>query len=126
MDFILEPLNLITFFPLVGVLVLLFVKERKDIARWVALVASLVTFGISLWVLGQFDAADPNLQMLINANWITVAGWNIKYAMGVDGLSILLVLLTTFLTPISILSTWKAVEDRVRDFMIFFREAFIR
>ena len=120
MDFILEPLNLLTFSPLVGVLILLFVKERKHIARWVALVISLFTFGISLWVLGQFNAADPNLQMLIKADWITVAGWNIKYAMGVDGLSILLVLLTTFLTPISILSTWKAIEDRVRDFMIFF------
>ncbi|MCH7480422.1 MAG: NADH-quinone oxidoreductase subunit M [Chloroflexi bacterium] len=120
MDFILEPLNLLTFSPLVGVLILLFVKERKHIARWVALVTSLLTFGISMWVLGQFNAADPNLQMLIKADWITVAGWNIKYAMGVDGLSILLVLLTTFLTPISILSTWKAIEDRVRDFMIFF------
>ncbi|MCH7664214.1 MAG: Fe-S-binding domain-containing protein, partial [Chloroflexi bacterium] len=120
MDFILEPLNLLTFSPLVGVLILLFVKERKHIARWVALVTSLFTFGISLWILGQFNAADPILQMLIKADWITVASWNIKYAMGVDGLSILLVLLTTFLTPISILSTWKAVEDRVRDFMIFF------
>jgi NADH-quinone oxidoreductase subunit M len=49
-----------------------------------------------------------------------VAGWNIYYYLAVDGLSILLVLLTAFLTPISILSTWKAVEDRVKDFMIFF------
>jgi NADH-quinone oxidoreductase subunit M len=49
-----------------------------------------------------------------------VAGWNIQYHLGVDGLSILLVLLTAFLTPISILSTWTAVEDRVKDFMIFF------
>jgi NADH-quinone oxidoreductase subunit M len=49
-----------------------------------------------------------------------VAGWNIQYYLGIDGLSILLVLLTTFLTPIAILSTWTAVEDRVKDFMIFF------
>ena len=49
-----------------------------------------------------------------------MAGWNINYHLGVDGLSILLVLLTTFLTPISILSTWTAVEERVKDFMIFF------
>ena len=49
-----------------------------------------------------------------------MAGWNISYALGVDGLSILLVLLTTFLTPISILSTWTAVEERVKDFMLFF------
>ena len=120
MDFILEPLNLVTFSPLVGVLILLFLKERKNLARWVALLTSLVTFGISIWVLNLFTATNPELQLLINADWITVAGWNIKYAMGIDGLSILLVLLTTFLTPISILSTWNAVEDRVRDFMLFF------
>jgi len=60
------------------------------------------------------------LQMVINLPWIQVAGWNIAFHMGVDGLSILLLLLTTFLTPISILSTWTAVEDRVKDFMIFF------
>ncbi|MEX2161840.1 MAG: NADH-quinone oxidoreductase subunit M [Anaerolineales bacterium] len=120
MDFILQPLNLVTFFPLLGVLALLFLKERQDLSRWIALVASLITFGISIWVLGLFNASDPNLQLVIDRNWIQVAGWNIKYAMGVDGLSILLVLLTTFLAPISILSTWKAVEDRVRDFMVFF------
>jgi NADH-quinone oxidoreductase subunit M len=121
MDFILEELNLVTFFPLVGVLVLLFLKrEHKNAARWTALIASLVTFGISLWVLAQFDAGNTNLQMEINETWFTFGDWEIKYAMGVDGLSILLVLLTTFLTPISILSTWTAVEDRVRDFMLFF------
>jgi NADH-quinone oxidoreductase subunit M len=120
MDFIFEPLNLVTFFPLVGILVLLFIKDRDDLSRWVALVTSLITFGISLWVLAQFNSNDPGLQLPIDVNWIQVADWNIKYAMGIDGLSILLVLLTTFLAPISILSTWKAVEERVRDFMLFF------
>ena len=121
MDFILEPLNLVTFFPLVGVLILLFVKnEKKNLARWVALIASLVTFGISIWVLIMFDAADPTLQMQIREPWISFGDFSIEYAMGVDGLSILLILLTTFLTPISILSTWSAVEERVRDFMLFF------
>jgi len=69
----------------------------------------------------QAEAADAGaLHLTINLPWIQVAGWNITYAMGVDGLSILLVLLTTFLTPISILSTWAAVEERVKDFMLFF------
>jgi NADH-quinone oxidoreductase subunit M len=120
MDFIFAPLNLVTFFPLIGVLILLFLKEREELSRWVALVTSLITFGISLWVLGQFNSSDPGLQLPIDVDWIQVAGWNIRYAMGVDGLSILLVLLTTFLAPISILSTWKAVEERARDFMLFF------
>src|SRR3990172_2640880 len=120
MDFIFEPLNLVTFFPLLGVLALLFLKGRHDLARWVALGTSLITFGISLRVLSLFDSSNPALQMVINRDWIQVAGWNIKYALGIDGLSVLLVLLTTFLAPISILSTWHAVEDRVRDFMLFF------
>ena len=68
----------------------------------------------------MFDASNPSLQLGKPYDWITVAGWNIQYHLGVDGLSILLVLLTAFLTPISILSTWTAVEERVKDFMMFF------
>ena len=125
MDFLTNPLNLVTLFPLVGVLVLLFLpSEKKNLLRWTALIASLVTFGLSIWMLTLFrqaEAADAGaLHLTINLPWIQVAGWNITYAMGVDGLSILLVLLTTFLTPISILSTWAAVEERVKDFMLFF------
>jgi NADH-quinone oxidoreductase subunit M len=114
-------LTLVTFFPLLGVLVLLFIKgEQKNAARWVALVTSLLTFGLSIWALVQFDAQSADLQLVENYSWISVGGWNINYHLGVDGLSILLLLLTTFLTPISILSTWKAIDDRVKDFMIFF------
>jgi NADH-quinone oxidoreductase subunit M len=121
MDFLLHPLTLVTFFPLVGVLVILFMdKENKTAIRWTALITSLITFGISLWVLVLFNPANPDLQMVIDIPWIEVAGWEISYLLGIDGLSILLVLLTTFLTPISILSTWTAVEERVKEFMIFF------
>jgi NADH-quinone oxidoreductase subunit M len=121
MEFLLQPLTLLTFFPLVGILILLFIpREQKDTLRWTALITSLVTFLLSLWVLAVFNPADPDLQLVAQYNWITVAGWNIQYFLGVDGLSILLVLLTGFLTPISILSTWTAVEERVKDFMIFF------
>ena len=121
MNFLLEPLNLVIFFPLVGVLVLLFLnKEQKNAARWVALITSLITFGISLWVLTLFNPDNPDLQLVIHLPWIQVAGWNISYYVGVDGLSILLVLLTTFLTSISILSTWTAVEEGVKQFMLFF------
>lgn len=120
MDFLFAPLNLVTFFPLLGIFVLLFLKEREELSRWVSLLTALITFGISLWVLSLFDANNPDLQLVVLRDWIQVAGWNIKYALGVDGLSILLVLLTTFLTPIAILSTWKAVEERVRDFQLFF------
>ncbi|MDI6768664.1 MAG: NADH-quinone oxidoreductase subunit M [Anaerolineales bacterium] len=121
MDFLTNPLNLVTLFPLVGVLALLFIPSgKKNLLRWTALLASLATFGLSIWMLTMFNKSNPDLQMVISLPWIQVAGWNIHYAMGVDGLSILLVLLTTFLTPISILSTWTAVEERVKDFMLFF------
>lgn len=121
MNFFLQPLTLLTFFPLLGVLVILFIKsESKDALRWTALATSLITFGVSLWVLTRFNASNPDLQLAARYDWIAVAGWNIQYYLAVDGLSILLVLLTTFLTPISILSTWTAVEERVKDFMLFF------
>jgi NADH-quinone oxidoreductase subunit M len=121
MNSLLHPLTLVTFFPLLGVAVILFLKaDQKNLIRWTALAASLVTFGISLWVLAQFNAADPNLQLQLRLPWIQLANLSIQYYLGVDGLSILLVLLTTLLTPISILSTWAAVEERVKDFMIFF------
>lgn len=121
MIYLLHPLTLVTFFPLVGVLVLLFLRpEQKNAARWVALIASLVTFGISLAVLAQFNSSNPELQLVVDLPWIPVAGWEIHYFLGVDGLSILLLLLTTVLAPISILSTWTAVEERVKEFMIFF------
>src|SRR5512135_3681470 len=121
MNLFLQPLTLMTFFPLVGVIVLLFIpSERKTALRWTALITSLLTFGLSLWVLAMFNASNPDLQLVARTPWITVAGFNIQYFLGVDGLSILLVLLTTLLTPISILSTWTAVEDRVKDFMLFF------
>ncbi len=121
MEFLSQPLTLLTFFPLVGVLALAFIPgERKNLLRWTALGTSLVVFALSLWVLSMFDASNPSLQLGKPLPWIYVAGWNIHYHMGVDGLSILLVLLTGFLTPISILSTWTAVEERVKDFMMFF------
>jgi NADH-quinone oxidoreductase subunit M len=121
MNYLFHPLTLVTFFPLLGVLALLFInKEQKDALRWTAVITSLITFAISLWVLASFNPQNGNLQMVINLPWIQVAGWNISYFMGIDGLSILLVLLTTFLTPISILSSWEAIQERVKDFMIFF------
>jgi len=115
------PLLWVTFFPLAGVLVILFLKSKwKDAIRWTALLTSLAVFGLSIWVLTQFNASNPEAQMLVNAPWFTLGGNPIEFHLGVDGLSILLLLLTTFLTPIAILSTWKAVEEKVKGFMVFF------
>jgi NADH-quinone oxidoreductase subunit M len=113
--------NLVTFLPLVGAVILLFIpKDKKNALRWVAMIASLLTFGVSLYMLSVFDASDPNIQMGEAQPWFELAGVQVKYFLGVDGLSILLVMLTTFLTPLAILSTWTAVEERVKEFMVFF------
>jgi NADH-quinone oxidoreductase subunit M len=114
-------LVLLTFFPLAGLLVLLFLKDEwKKAIRWTALVTALLTFGISIWVLAQFQPAQAGLQMVYEGIWTDVGGAQITFAFGVDGLSILMVLLTTFLTPLAILSTWEAVQDKVKGFMLFF------
>lgn len=114
-------LSWVTFSPLLGVLVLLFLpKDRRNLLRWTAVLASMGTFVLSLVMLAQFDQTNASLQMVERLPWFQLAGMQIDYFLGVDGLSVLLVLLTTFLTPISIISTWSAVEDRVKEFLIFF------
>jgi NADH-quinone oxidoreductase subunit M len=114
-------LSLLTFFPTIGGLLLLaFPKNRDSWVRWTALAVSLITFLLSLVLLAGFDRSNPELQMVVRLPWIRVSGWTIEYHLGVDGLSVLLILLTTFLTPIAILSTWSAIRERVKEFMVFF------
>ena len=114
-------LVLLTFSPLVGFLIIFFFKEeQKNAIRWTALLTSLATFAVSMGVLAQFNPEAAGLQMEINQPWISVAGADISFHMGIDGLSILMVLLTTFLTPLAILSTWESVKERVKGFMAFF------
>lgn len=114
-------LSLVIFFPLVGMVVILFLpKDRHNAIRWTALIASSITFVISLVMLSWFDGTSAELQMAVRLPWFQLAGVDIEYSLGVDGLSVLLVMLTTFLTPLSILSTWSAVQERVKEFMAFF------
>jgi NADH-quinone oxidoreductase subunit M len=114
-------LILLTFSPLLGFIVILFLKpEWKTAIRWTALAASLITFGLALWVLAQFQPGNPELQLAYEGLWSQVAAVRISFAMGVDGLSILMVLLTAFLTPLTILSTWESVQERLKGFMLCF------
>jgi NADH-quinone oxidoreductase subunit M len=115
-------LVLLTFSPLLGLLVLLFLREQdKRALRWSALLSSLLTFGLAVWMIIQFKPEDPGLQLTFETLWSQVAGATISFSLGVDGLSVLMVLLTAFLTPITILSTWEdGLQDKVRGFMAFF------
>jgi len=116
-----NPLLLTTFLPLLGVVVLVLLRsEAKTAQRWTALATSILTFGASIWMLTQFNPQNPDLQLVVDIPWLSVSGLDIRFFMGVDGLSILLVLLTTFLTQIAILSTWTAVTEKVKGFMMFF------
>ena len=111
-------LSVVTFLPALGaLLILLVVPRRHDAAiRWCGLAVSLATFLASLPVWVRFDGADPDLQLEEILPWMP--GFGIGYHVGVDGISVLLVLLTTFLTPIALASAWHAIEERTKEFVI--------
>ncbi|MGA7149886.1 MAG: NADH-quinone oxidoreductase subunit M, partial [Pseudolabrys sp.] len=114
-------LSVVTFLPLLGaLLVALFVRgnERwaRGTARWIALWATLVTFAISLVMVWRFDGGSPEFQFVEKHNWLGIA----SYHMGVDGISLPLVILTTALMPICILASWTAIQTRVKEYMIAF------
>jgi len=115
-------LSLVTFLPLVGAaFIFLGASGEKQVrdrnARSVALLTSVLTFLISLAVWANFDPANPGFQMVERKNWL---GEGISYHMGVDGISLLFVLLTTLLVPVCVLASWTSITERVREYMIAF------
>lgn len=114
-------LILTIFSPLAGFVLLLLSNSKTDKPlRWIALLSSLATFVVSLFLLANFNSAAAGFQIEANLPWISVGGLPIGFHLGVDGLGLLMVLLTTFLTPIAVLSTWTAVKEKVKGFMMFF------
>ncbi len=108
-------LTLVTFLPLLGVVVLLLGRGLPPrAARWIALAVSVATFVVSLGMLGRFDPALGGFQMVEEAWWVRSIG--LRYLLGVDGVSLWMVVLTTFLVPVAVLASWN-VEDRPRLFM---------
>ena len=104
--------------PIVGaVLALLVGRERASLARPLSLVVSLLTFVVSLVLWFQFDPSSADFQFVERYTWLPEFG--VSYHVGVDGISLLLVVLTTFLTPIALLSSWESIESRVREFAFF-------
>ena len=108
-------LSLLIFIPVIGSLVLLFVRDA-NLARWIALVVSLFVLGLSVPLLMNFNQATPNMQYGELHSW--VGAWNINYKLGVDGISVLFIGLTALLTVISIMVSWKAITERTREFMV--------
>jgi NADH-quinone oxidoreductase subunit M len=111
-------LSLITFFPLVGALAIaLLNKEAKGNARWIALYTTLFTLGAAVYMWNQFDPGNAGFQFVEEMDWL---GGSIRYKMGVDGISMLFVVLTAFLMPLCILASWQAIEELVKEYMIAF------
>ncbi len=112
-------LSYVTFLPLVGALLIAFLPQTEAGLRNIRITAlgtGVITFILSLVILVYYDPANPGFQLIERAEWIP--GTGIIYQKGVDGISIWFVLVSTFLTPICILSSWHAIHDRVREFMI--------
>ncbi len=115
-------LTLITFLPLVGAIFLMLVRgepeEVKQNARNIALWTSTVTFVLSTFLWFGFDPSTAAFQFEERVAWIPT--FNVNYHMGIDGISLFFVLLSTFLTPLAILVSWKKIKHRVREYMICF------
>jgi NADH-quinone oxidoreductase subunit M len=111
-------LSLVLFTPLAGALVLLVVpRRREDLIRWIANLVALAGFLVSVPLWFWFDVQDPGWQFVERAEWIPSIG--ASYFLGVDGLSTLLILLTTLLGFIAVLSSWTAITERVKEYYIF-------
>jgi NADH-quinone oxidoreductase subunit M len=111
-------LSLVTFFPLLGALLIAAQnREAKNNARWIALYTTLFTLGVALYIWAHFDKANSGFQFVEETGWL---GGSINYKMGVDGISVLFVVLTAFLMPLCIIASWQSVESRVKEYLIAF------
>ena len=114
-------LSVVTFLPALGALVIYISRGDDEAARrnsrWIALWTTLVTFAISLILVWRFDPAQPDFQFVEKAAWLASG---ITYHMGVDGISLPLIILTTAIMPFCIIASWKSVTLRVREYMMAF------
>ncbi len=115
-------LSLLTFIPLVGVLFILLIRGNEERVsknvKQVAFYTSGFNFLLSLYMLSLFDKTSPDFQFVEKVEWFDAL--NISYTMGIDGISLFFVLLSTLLTPICILASWNSIKTRVREYMVAF------
>lgn len=108
-------LNYILFLPLIGAAVVLLARRSENAVRWTGLIFSLVTFVLSLELFFGYDPQNPAMQFVEKMSWIP--SLNVSYHLGLDGISMLLVVLSTFLTPIVLISSWKSIEKQVAPYV---------
>jgi NADH-quinone oxidoreductase subunit M len=110
-------ISIITFLPLAGAVLLIFVgREKENVFRYLALLVSVITFLFSLVLFFNFNGQTPDPQFVERSAWI---GYGINYHVGIDGISLYLVILTAFLMPIALLSSWTYIQKRVKEYFIF-------
>jgi NADH-quinone oxidoreductase subunit M len=114
----LGPITLTLALPILGALTLAFVDSDPRTARFVGLVTSVLTFLASLLILVRFDVSNPALQLDERLSWIPAIGAD--FALAVDGVSLVLILLTTFLVPLILLASWDDVTDRLKGYVAAF------
>jgi len=111
-------LTILTWLPMLGAAIILVTpKTALDAIRWTALATTLVTLALALWMWSAFDASNPGFQFVVNIPWI---GDTIGYRVGVDGISVLFAVLSALLMPFCVLSSWEAIDKRVKEYMIVF------
>ncbi|MBI5625862.1 MAG: NADH-quinone oxidoreductase subunit M, partial [Nitrosomonadales bacterium] len=109
-------LSLIIILPLLGAAIIGVAPRNDEWARRIALAFSLLVFAVSLPLWFLFDTSTHEMQFVTRVSWIPA--FNVNYAVGVDGISVLLVLLTTLITPLCVLCSWKAIDTRVKEYMM--------
>jgi NADH-quinone oxidoreductase subunit M len=118
MTFETSILTILTWLPALGAVLILFTPRTSlDAIRWTAFAVTLVTLVLALWMWAAFDASNPGFQFVVNNAWI---GDTIGYRVGVDGISVLFVVLSALLMPFCVLSSWESVDKRVKEYMVVF------
>jgi NADH-quinone oxidoreductase subunit M len=117
-------LSLVTFLPLVGAAFIMIAKGEEAVvarnARNIALSTSLVVFALSVLLWIDFDPNTAQFQFVEHARWVTIGGFHFDYHMGIDGISLFFVLLSTLLTVLCVVSSWQSITVRVKEYMVAF------
>ena len=117
-------LSLVTFVPLIGVAAMMLTRGEEAVvarnARNIALSTSLIVFALSILLWIYFEPGTADFQFVERHRWITIGGFSISYHMGIDGISLFFVLLSTLLTPICVAASWNSIHHQVKEYMISF------
>jgi NADH-quinone oxidoreductase subunit M len=114
-------LTLITFIPLIGGIIILALPQKKEeLIKQVGLATAIIDMLLCIYLIAMFKTDQAGMQFKHTADWVSVSGINIRYAIGVDGISVLFVFLTSFLTVISLLGSWSQIKFRIKEYNFWF------